>query len=274
MIPDSHLPGLLLLGAPKSGTTTLARWWDEQPKGYTAPAKEVGFFTVEWHRGLDWYAGNFAGAEPGQVTCDASPGYMYEPRALDRIAQVLPAARLAVVLREPVSRIWSHWVYNAALGIDPRSFDQVLQEESADEWRTPPGFPISYLHGSHYLSCLQDIAARFDREQLLVLFSDDLRTDPEQAFGRLCEHGGLDRGLPGKDANVGRFPKDLARQQRLHRLRAQRWPAGIGRRLLQTNLGAEPPRLTPAHREQLTALLQPTLGPLEQWLGTPLPSTW
>lgn len=274
MKTDPRLPGLLLLGAPKSGTTTLARWWDEQPKGYTAPAKEVGFFTVEWHRGLDWYAGSFAGAGPGQVTCDASPGYMYEPRALDRIAQVLPTARLAVVLREPVSRIWSHWVYNVALGIEPRTFEQVLREETADEWRTPPGFPLSYLHGSHYLSCLQEITARFDREQLLVLFTDDLRTDPEETFGRLCDHGGIDRGRPGHNANVARFPRSLRRQQRLHQLRAPRWPAGVGRRLMQANLGAEPPQLTAEHREQLTTLLQPTLAPLQRWLGRPLPSTW
>lgn len=267
------LPGLLLLGAPKCGTTTLARWWDLHPQGFTAPEKEVGFFTVEWRRGLAWYAGRFAGAAAGQVTCDASPGYLYEPRALDRIAQVLPDAALAVVLREPVSRVWSHWTYNAALGIEPRDFETVLREEAADEWHTPPGFPISYLHGSHYLSCLQEVEQRLGRRPL-VLFTDDLRADPAATFARLCEHVGVDVAPPGPDANVGRFPKDLARQQRLHRLRASRWPLGIGRRLLQANLGATSPTLTADHRARLEALLGPTLDPLEQWLGHPLPEAW
>ncbi len=268
------LPGLVLLGAPKSGTTTLAAWWDEQPQGFTAPEKEVGFFTVEWWRGIDWYAGRFAGARPDQVGCDASPGYLYDPRALDRLAQVLPDARLAVVLREPVSRVWSHWTYNAALGIEPRDFDQVLREESADEWRTPPGFPISYLHGSHYQQVLQDVVDRCGRERLLVLFTDDLRRDPAGTFARLCRHGGIPEGAPGTDANVGRFPRDLARQQRLHALRAPSWPLGIGRRLMRANLGGAPPPLAPRHREHLVRLLAPTLGPLEQWLGEPLPPAW
>lgn len=267
------LPGLLLLGAPKCGTTTLARWWDLHPQGYTAPEKEVGFFTVEWYRGLDWYAGRFAGATAGQVTCDASPGYLYEPRALDRIAQVLPAARPVVILREPVSRVWSHWTYNAALGIEPRDFETVLREETADEWRTPPGFPISYLHGSHYLPCLQDVEQRLGRP--LVLFSDDLRSDPAGTFARLCDFVGVEVvAPPGPDANVGRFPKDLARQQRLHRLRASRWPLGVGRRLLEANLGGSTPALRPEHRAQLHALLDPTLEPLERWLGQPLPAAW
>ena len=270
-----NLPGLVLLGAPKCGTTTLAAWWDEQPQGYTAPEKEVGFFTVEWYRGVPWYASRFAAAAPGQVTCDASPGYLYDDRALDRIAQVLPHARLAVVLREPVSRVWSHWCYLAALGLEPRSFEQVLDEESADEWRTPPSFPIGYLHGSHYLRGLQAVCARFDREQLLVLLTDELRDDPEGTFGRLCRHGGIASGPAGQPENVGRFPRDLARQRRLHQLRAPRWPLGLGRRLMLANLRTGSLSvLAPEHRARLEVLLAPTLGPLAEWLGRDLPGSW
>lgn len=274
MAANPQLPGLLLLGAPKCGTTTLASWWDQQPLGYTAPGKEVGFFTVEWDRGLQWYRDCFSGAAPGQVTCDASPGYMYEARALDRIAQVLPEARLAVVLRDPVARVWSHWCYNAAIGVEPRPFEVVLREEAADEWRTPPQFPIGYLHGSHYLTCLKDIAERFDRDQLLVLFTEDLRADPVGTFARLCAHAGIPAGQPGQDANVGRFPRDLDRHRTLHRMRAGRWPFGLGLRLLQANLGGRPPALAGEHRATLEGLLAPTLDPLEQWLGTALPAAW
>src|SRR4051794_3152154 len=105
----SGLPGLLVIGAPKAGTTTLARWWDAHPQGFTAPEKEVGFFWPNAARGLDWYRSRFAAAHPGQVLCDASPGYMYFDDALDRIRDWLPDPRLVLVLREPVSRIRSHW---------------------------------------------------------------------------------------------------------------------------------------------------------------------
>lgn len=274
-VNDARLPGLLLLGAPKCGTTTLAAWWDEHPLGYTAPEKEVGFFTAEWYRGLDWYRSRFAGAQPGQVTCDASPGYMYDGHALDRIADVLPDARLAVILREPVARVWSHWCYMAALGLEPRPFQQVLEQEGADEWRTPPSFPLGYLHGSHYLAALREVERRFDRSQLLVLFSDDLRSDPAGTFARLCAHGGIPAGPAGTDANTGRFPKNLVLQQRLHRLRASRWPLGVGNRLMRANLRpGPPPKLLPEHRARLEELLAPTLAPLQEWLGHELPAAW
>lgn len=269
------LPGLLLLGAPKSGTTTLAAWWDQQPRGFTAPEKEVGFFTVEWDRGLDWYRSRFAGAEPGQVTCDASPGYLYDERALDRIAAVLPGARLAVVLREPVSRVWSHWCYMAALGLETRSFERVLEEEGADESVTPPGFPISYLQGSRYTRCLEAVTARFPREQLLVLLTDDLREDPVGAFAALCRHGGIEPGVPGGRENEGRCPRSLALQRSLGRLNAATWPLGVGARLMRANLGpGSPPPLPPRHRARLQEVLAEEPPALRAWLGRPLPASW
>lgn len=267
------LPGLLLIGAPKCGTTTLARWWDQHPQGFTAPGKEVGFFTVEWHRGVDWYRSQFDGASPGQVSCDASPGYLYDRTALDRIAEVLPGARLAVVLREPVLRVWSHWCYMVALGLEPRSFETVLEQESRDERTTPPGFPIGYLQGSRYLPALRAVAERFDRSQLLVLFTDDLRRDPEGTFARLCAHGGIPPGPVGGAENTGRFPRSVLLHRQLGRARVARWR--LGRRLMLANLRPGPPPPLPGpHRDRLEALLHPDLPALEDWLGAPLPAPW
>ena len=269
------LPGLLVLGAPKSGTSTLAAWWDAHPQGFTAPAKEVGFFTVEWDRGLDWYREQFAGALPGQVTCDASPGYLYDTTALDRIAATLPDARLAVVLREPVSRVWSHWCYMVALGLEPRSFSRVLDEEERDEAVTPPDFPIGYLTGSRYVAALQEVRARFDPEQLLVLLTDDLRDDPAGTFARLCRHGGIEPGQPAASRNEGRFPRSPRLQRRLHRLRAGSWPLGLGRRLMLANLREGPPPPLPREeRARLERLLRPDLPALEDLLGRRLPERW
>jgi hypothetical protein len=269
------LPGLVLLGAPKCGTTTLSAWWDQHPQGFTAPEKEVGFFTVEWGRGLDWYASRFSGAEPGQVTCDASPGYLYDEQALDRMAATLPTARLAVILREPVSRVWSHWCYMSALGLEPRSFIRVLDEEEADPTATPPDFPIGYLQGSRYLRCLEAVVARFDRSQLLVLLTDDLRDDPAGTFATLCRHGGIEPGTPGVRENEGRFPRSMVLQQRLGRAHAYSWPGGVGRRLMRANLRpGSPPPMDPAHRARVRGLLAGEVAGLQDWLGRDLPAGW
>jgi hypothetical protein len=269
------LPGLLLLGAPKCGTSTLAAWWHAHPQGFTAPAKEVGFFWPEWDRGLDWYRAQFAGAKPGQVTCDASPAYMYIDDALDRIKATLPEARLAVVLREPVSRVWSHWSYMVALGLDPRSFDVVLDVEERDESIGPPGFPFGYLHMSRYVAALDRVLQRFDREQLLVVLTDELRDDPTGTFARLCAHGGIEPGEPQESRNVGRFPRFPGLQRRLNRAGAATWPLGLGRRLMLANLReGPPPPLPPQAAARLERLLRPELPALEELVGRRLPERW
>ena len=270
------LPGLLILGAPKAGTTTLAAWWDQHPRGYTAPEKEVGFFTVFPERGLDWYRSRFAGASAGQVGCDASPGYLYDDAALDRIARTLPEVRLAVVLREPVSRMWSHWCYNVALGVEPRSFRTVLRQELTDENVTPPSFPLGYLKGSRYLPRLEAVAQRFARDQLLVLFTDELRADPVDAFARLCEHVGVPTVAPpdGDVRNVGM----TARSRRLQRLigvsRNMGVPARFTTRLARWNLSPRRQVMNPEHRRLLELQLHPELPALSAWLGRPLPPAW
>ena len=269
------LPGLLLLGAPKCGTSTLASWWDSHPQGFTAPAKEVGFFWPEWDRGLDWYREQFAGAQPGQVTCDASPAYLYIDDALDRIKATLPDARLAVVLREPVSRVWSHWCYMVALGLDPRPFERVLDEEEGDELRGPPGFPFGYLHMSRYVPALEGVLQRFDREQLLVVLTDELRDDPSGVFAKLCAHGGIEPGAPSESRNVGRFPRFPRLQRQLNRARAGAWPLGVGRRLMLANLREGPPPPLPRHAAaRLEPLFRPDLPRLEELLGRRVPDHW
>lgn len=272
----TELPKLFILGAPKAGTTTLASWWDAHPEGFTAPEKEVGFFTVHYERGLVWYRSRFAGAAPGQIGCDASPGYLYDDAALDRLAADRPDARLVVLLREPVSRVWSHWCYNVAIGVEPRSFGAVLRQEIADESVTPPGFPLGYLRGSRYLPRLRAVTDRFAAEQLLVLFTDDLQADPVGAFARLCEHAGVARvDPPIRDVrNIGGFVRSRRLQWWLQQARRAGLPARLADPLCRWNLTTVRPVLPERERRALERLLYPDLPPLAAWLGKPLPLGW
>ena len=275
-----RLPSLLVLGAPKAGTTSLAAWWDHHPQGYTAPEKEVGFFTVHFDRGLPWYRSRFAAAGPDQHGCDASPGYLYDDTALDRIATTILDARLLVVLREPVSRVWSHWTYNVAIGVEPRSFATVLREELADESVTPPDFPLGYLRGSRYLPRLREVVARFDPEQLLVLFTDDLQRAPAESWARVCRHAGVEVVPPpaGDVRNVGRSVRSRRLGRLVQRSRRLGVPGPVADRVARWNLTSRRTPMDPTDRRRLEERLHPELPALATWLrdtlGEELPATW
>lgn len=273
------LPGALVLGAPKAGTTTLARWLEVHGQAHLAPEKEVSFFDLHHTRGEGWYRSRFARAEPGQLAVEATPAYLYIPAALDRAAAMLPDARLVVLLREPADRVWSHYWYFRMLGIETRRFARVLRDELDDPTDTPgPGIPLGYLDMSCYVRHLPGVTARWPREQLLVLFTDDLRADPAATYARVCEHLGIAVEPPPADVgtrNVGTRPRWPWLQVALHRLHVQDWPGGLGRRI--TRLNARPggyPELDPHRRDALRSWFAATNHELAAWLDRPLPPAW
>ena len=270
-------PDWVILGAPRAGTTTLARWLGEHPQGFLPASKEVSYFDLHYDRGPAWYDAQFTDSLAGQRVGDATPGYLYSEPALDRLALAAPDARLVVILREPAERVWSHYTYNRALGLEPRSFARAIAAERRDPANAPWRLPIGYLGCSRYAGRLQSVVSRFPREQLLVLMFDDLRADPVATFAALCRHVGIEE-LPPVDTaarNAGRRPRSALLQHALMRARAGRWPAGLGPRLTRLNTR---PGGYPAMPAEVAADLQPEFvgdnRELVAWLGRELPAGW
>ena len=112
------LPGLLVLGTQRGGTTSLYRWLADHPQVHPPLDKEIQFFSVEWSRGIDWYRCHFGPTGDGRLNYEASPYYLYHPCAPVRAASVVPKAKLIALLRDPVSRAWSHYHHNLRLGLE------------------------------------------------------------------------------------------------------------------------------------------------------------
>ncbi len=273
-----QLPDWAILGAPKAGTTSLASWLDSHPQGHVPPAKEVAYFNRFFHRGPDWYASQFAAAGAQQRCGDATPAYLYSDEALDRLASAAPDVRLIVILREPADRAWSHFWYNRALGLEPRSFDRAIRAERRDPANAPYGLELGYLACSRYADRLAAVTARFGRAALLVVFFDDLRDDPTGVFCQVCAHLGLAPAvlpLDGRARNIGRQPRSATAQHLLLRCRAGSWPAQLGPRLTRVN--ARPggyPAMTPDVRADLRREFRRENERLSTWLDHPLPPGW
>ncbi|MEO6510565.1 MAG: sulfotransferase domain-containing protein [Nocardioides sp.] len=101
-----------IVGAQKSGTSTLSTALDRHPQVARAPRKELQYFTRE---DLDWehpdYAGYRAPRRKPQhlIAGDATPAYLFWPHALDRMHAYNPEMRLIAVFRDPLERLFSHW---------------------------------------------------------------------------------------------------------------------------------------------------------------------
>ena len=194
------LPDFLILGAQKAGTTALYAYLREHP-AITGPSwKEVSFFDRHYARGEAWYRGNFPSVLRARgLVGEASPSYLFHPLAPERVKALVPEARLIALVRNPVDRAFSHYQHEVALGREPLSFEDALDAEGrrlrGEEARLladPAYFSHAWWNHTYrarglYADQLERWLAVFPREQLLVLASDDLSTDPAAAYARVLE---------------------------------------------------------------------------------------
>ncbi len=195
MAEPARMPDFVIIGAMKSATTSLFRWLDEQPETCMAHPKETRFFSDLWPNGRAWYESKFAEATPEQILGEASQNYtspVYAPDAAERMAELIPSARLIYIIRHPVERIRSHYRHEVQRRRESRSLVEALRE---------PGNP--YLGHSSYAACLQPYVDRFPRERILVVRFEDLVRQPAPAWSEVLRFLSLsDRPLPEGSHNV------------------------------------------------------------------------
>jgi len=193
------LPDFLIIGAQKSGTTALYAYLRRHP-GITGPAwKEVSYFDRHYRRGPAWYRGNFPLRARGSIVGEASPSYLFHPRAPERAAGLLPDALLIALVRDPVERALSHYHHEVALGREELSFEEALEREEErlggelERMHDEPGYfshawwNHTYLARGRYAEQLERWLAHFPRRQLLVLSNEELAEQPADTYRRVLE---------------------------------------------------------------------------------------
>ncbi len=125
----------VIAGAQRSGTTTLDLYLREHPDvAMPWTRKELHFFDGEQHfrsEPVDYrvYHANFTARAPGQLRGDATPSYMYWQPTPARMARYNPALKIVVVLRNPITRAYSHWNKEWRRGRETLPFMEALRAE-------------------------------------------------------------------------------------------------------------------------------------------------
>ena len=196
-----RLPNALIVGAAKSGTSSLYAYLAQHPGVCVPKTKELRFFDNQWSKGARWYAACFE-PRPGQsVVLEATPNYFPHPLAPERVRSILPDARLIFLLREPVSRTYSHHQYRVAHGAEPLPFGEALAEEKsrlrgAEEVQRQGGVAKAfnlhaYRHTSNYAPLVERWLAHFPRERLLFVKAEDLFDRPAAVTAEVLDFLGL-----------------------------------------------------------------------------------
>jgi hypothetical protein len=268
-----RLPNFLVVGAMRSGTTSLARSLGSHPDVFMAPGKEVHFFDRKFELGLDWYKLEFAGVTTERAVGEATQTYMYNEEAVRRMAEALPGCRLIAILRDPVERAYSHYWHNRARGKETLGFGEAVEAEP--ERLASPGLrdQFSYLDRGRYLGQLQRLCEYFPRDALLVLVFEDFRDSSADVYQRVCRFLEVDDSfrppILGDRLNKFVMFRSVGLRNRTRRLRP-RLRNALGR--WNARDSSYPP-MPPEVRTELVGRFEEENAALASWLGREL-SAW
>lgn len=202
-------PNCFILGAPKCGSTSLAMYLADHPNVFMCDPKEPNFWAPEiakddalpgyYGTTLDDYLSLFAGASDAQrVIVDASTSYIWSESAVASIHGFDPQAKYIVLLRDPTDLTFSlHQEELYAFNEPVPDFETAwkLQDERLRGRQLPPGLTspmkLQYRRIASLGTHLERALSIIPRERLLILFLDDMRTDPLGMYRRTLEFLGL-----------------------------------------------------------------------------------
>jgi hypothetical protein len=176
-----RLPSFVHVGPPRTGTT----WLHEVLLGHIGlpSEKETRFFDVRYDRGPQWYSdlfGNYPADVPGG---EMGPTYFSNAISRERIKHDIPDCKIIVTFREPAARLYS--LYKLL-----RSERRPVNDTFEGYWR----FQINCgADLCSYATHLKRWQAAFGKSRVLVLFYEDLSSNPQSYLDSVCDFIGARR---------------------------------------------------------------------------------
>ncbi len=297
------LPNFLIIGAAKSGTTSLFNYLAQHPQVYTK-AKEPGFFAYEGQKAQlagpedqerferrviaerRPYEALFDGVTTEKAWGEASVAYLYLPGAAERIRRYAPEMRLIAILRHPADRAFSSYMHMRRDGREPLpTFEEALD---AEDGRIEAGWDYiwHYVRLGFYYEQLRRYYDLFPAGQLAVFLFDEFKSDPAGTVRAVCRFLEIDDSFT-PDTSVQYNVSGVPRLRRLHRFvsRPNRVKGAlrpfvplaarrrIGAQLQRWNVNGRKPVMAAQTRRRLQAVYRADILRLQTLIGKDL-SGW
>jgi hypothetical protein len=211
---DGALPNLIVIGAMKCGTSSLHYYLDLHPAISMSSAKELNFFLdaepvaprgcrppdlgllaerSSGSRGSEWYASRFDSSAAVRGESSVAYSFPWYPRVAERMADLVPDAKLVYCVRHPIERVASHLAQFRAR--DRRPLAEAL---------TAPGNP--YVEATRYASALQPFLDRFGRKRVLLVRQDELADRRRETIAGVFRFLGIEHGFWAPEMEHERNP--------------------------------------------------------------------
>jgi hypothetical protein len=204
--PFRVLPECFVIGVVRSGTTSLYHYLGQHPCIGSSAYDEIGYFDDNYHLGVNWYKSLFPTKftknkiikKHGKfLTYDVTPFYIYNPLVARRISASFPRAKIISNLRNPIDRAYSNYIQMYQDGDATKTFEEMIQmsmdeieknkSKLNDEVYIADIFYQNILARGFYADQLKIWFEKFQKQQILIIPSEDLAQKPDQVLTKVFE---------------------------------------------------------------------------------------
>lgn len=208
-------PDLFIVGAAKSGTSSLAAYLAQHPQIGMSKRKEPNYFAfngVNLRKMCGPDSGNvlyknlyfdsvttqveylelFRDVSDRPVLAEASVRYLYSSTAASRIYEVAPQARIVILLRDPIARAWSHYsMMRYFYNLEPLGWKKALDAEQS---RIAAGwdFDWHYLAVGCYATQVMRYLELFGSNQVRIYWHSTFSRSPLEVIRSICQFVNID----------------------------------------------------------------------------------
>ena len=191
----------LMLGFQRCGTTWVDEALREHPEIFLPAEKQTFYFNRYYdEKPMAWYAEHFVGVQPHHKAVGEIASHYTAPEVVPRIARELPEARIILAMRNPIERAYSNFL--AKQGIEGNawaSFQEAVEQSP------------ELLTRGQYIDTIETLLEHYDREQLLLLFYDDLLANDREYLRQILLFIGVDASFESSQIGQRRYGSRTAR---------------------------------------------------------------
>lgn len=186
-LKEINLPNFFILGAAKSGTTSLYHYLNQHPEIFMSRVKEPTFFCEDFQvvKNPITYFELFDNVKNEKVIGEASHAYLSDPKSPRILKALFPNAKFAIILRNPAERAHSLYLHMRKYNYEKiPTFESALQKEDSrflsDEFKksNPQSFyNFMYFRSGLYGEQIKRYFNFFNKDQFIILKMSDLEID-------------------------------------------------------------------------------------------------
>ena len=208
-------PTFICIGVQKGGTTSFINYMNRHPEIYVANNELHFFDSVEpvKERILSYESAFTPGNK--KIIGEKTPSYCYLRPAIDRIYRYNPRMKLVMILREPVSRAYSH--YNMDFPTGNNFLEVVLKEKDVPSAAIKKN-GLHHVVRGFYDQQINYILSKFPREQLHIAISEEIKTNKQEEYNSVFRFLGTTKEIEidtVRDMHIRKYQKPIKRSDAL-----------------------------------------------------------